>query len=495
MHGQVVKGRYKIDKPIGSGGMATVYRAFDMVLNRPVAVKILHVRFTNNAHFVERFKREAHSAASLIHRNIATIYDTGYTDGIYYIVMEYIHGKTLKDLIDEHAPFSATIIADIARQVVDALAHAHSKGIIHRDIKPQNIMLTADKIVKVSDFGIARALAMPGLTQNGRVLGTARYISPEQARGKPADHRSDLYSLGVILYEMATGEPPFTGTSSVEIAGKHVAEFPKHVREVNPNIPIVLEVIINKLMRKEPGDRYESAEALLEDLEYWDSKETRELMRTVIPKRLERARARRVKRTRLTGFAKTLLILGALSIAVAGYYGAGDKEPPTTVETRTSVKEPVTEEARVATERVETLIPVEVVDYDPGGNGDENPSLVARIIDGDDSTGWSTESYRTSNFGKLKDGTGAYIDFGKRVDMKEMTIISSGGWSGAVKASDDVLNWTMVKEIKGAQPEISLKMEDTYHRYYLIWITDLSPAEQGKYHDKIFEVRARGKTY
>ncbi|HCG99422.1 MAG TPA: hypothetical protein DE036_06430 [Actinobacteria bacterium] len=494
MHGQVIKGRYKIDKPIGRGGMATVYRAFDMVLNRPVAVKILHVRFTNNAHFVERFKREAHSAASLIHRNIATIYDTGYTDGIYFIVMEYIHGKTLKELIDEHAPFSATTIADIARQVVDALAHAHSKGIIHRDIKPQNIMITADKIVKVSDFGIARALAMPGLTQNGRVLGTARYISPEQARGKPADHRSDLYSLGVILYEMATGEPPFAGTSAVEIAGKHVAEFPKHVREVNPEIPIVLEVIIDKLMRKEPSDRYKSAEALLADLEYWDSKETRDLMRAAIPKRLDRARARRAKRTRLTAFAKTLIVFGALSFVLIGYYGVSD-EHPAAVEKEPSVTVPSVGETRVETERIETLIPVEVVDYDPGGNGDENPSLVARIIDGDDATGWTTESYRTANFGKLKDGTGVYIDFGKRVEMKEMTIVSSGGWSGAVKASDDVLDWMTVKEIEGAQQELSVKMDDTYHRYYLIWITDLPPVEQGKYRGGIFEVRARGKAY
>ncbi|MDI6816634.1 MAG: protein kinase [Actinomycetota bacterium] len=494
MQGQVIKGRYKIDKPIGRGGMATVYRAFDMVLNRPVAVKILHVRFTNNAHFVERFKREAHSAAGLIHRNIATIYDTGYTDGIYYIVMEYINGKTLKELIDEHAPFSATTIADIARQVVDALAHAHSKGIIHRDIKPQNILITVDKIVKVSDFGIARALAMPGLTQNGRVLGTARYISPEQARGKPADHRSDLYSLGVILFEMATGEPPFAGASSVEIAGKHVAEFPKHVREVNPKIPIVLEVIIDKLMRKEPSDRYESAEALLEDLEYWDSKETRDLMRAAIPKRLDRARTRRARRTKLTGFAKTLVVFGAFSFAVIGYYGVGDRSPAV-VEKHTSVTVPAVEETRVETERIETLLPVEVVDYDPEGNGDENPSLVARIIDGDDSTGWTTESYRTANFGKLKDGTGVYMDFGKRIDLKEMTIVSSGGWSGAVKASDDVLDWTTVKEIEGARQELSVKTDDTYHRYYLIWITDLPPVEQGKYRGSIFEIRARGKAY
>jgi len=491
MQGRVIKERYRIDKAIGRGGMAMVYKAFDMVLFRPVAIKILHARFAHNAHFIERFKREAHSAASLVHRNITTIYDTGHADGVYFIVMEFVNGKTLKQIIDERGPLSITEAVDVARQVVEALDHANSRGIIHRDIKPQNILITEDKIVKVTDFGIARALAMPGLTQTGKILGTARYISPEQARGQQADQRSDIYALGVILYEMVTGRAPFEGSSSVEVAGKHITETPVRAREINPNVPAALEIIIDKLLKKDPADRYQKVSTLLSDLAFWDSQEKRDLLLSNLPKRAELRRKKTPGRRRLTLFAKMLITLSLISTVVLGFYLTGNESE----EVIGKNSDEAVVESRVEKERVGVIAPLEAVDYDPGGNGDENPDQVGRIFDEDESSAWSTEGYRTPTFGGLKEGVGVYIDYGENTELQEMVIISSGGWGGAIKGSDDVLNWATLKEIKNADKKLSVRIDKGAYRYYLIWITDLPRDGSSGYRCKIYEVKAHGKVY
>ncbi len=265
MIGKTFGGRYSIQEKIASGGMAEVYRAHDITLNRTVAVKILYSRYAAEAGFVARFRREAQAAANLNHPNIVNIYDWGSEDSTYYIVMEFITGRTLKDIIAEQAPMDEPTIINIGRQVAAALSHAHSHNLIHRDIKPHNIIITEDGKVKVTDFGIARSTTST-MTQTGSILGTANYLSPEQAQGNEVGSVSDIYSLGIVLFEMATGQVPFTGDSPVAIALKHIHEAPPLPRRLNPNLPVNLQEVIVKAISKHPSDRYQSAEELSEDL-------------------------------------------------------------------------------------------------------------------------------------------------------------------------------------------------------------------------------------
>jgi serine/threonine protein kinase len=219
---EVFSNRYEIQRGIARGGMAEVYLARDQLLDRPVAVKVLFPEYARDQSFVERFRREAQSAASLNHPNIVAIYDWGQERGTYFIVMEYVRGRSLRDVVQVNGAFSARHTAEIGAEIAGALEFAHRSGVVHRDIKPGNVLLTADGDVKVTDFGIARAGTGDALTQTGAVMGTAAYFSPEQAQGLPVDGRSDVYSLGVVLYEMVTGVPPFTGESPVAVAYKHV---------------------------------------------------------------------------------------------------------------------------------------------------------------------------------------------------------------------------------------------------------------------------------
>ncbi len=262
---QVLSGRYRVLRKIGGGGMADVYLCEDLTLGRRVALKVLLSRFLDDPNFVERFRREAKAAAGLNHANLVSIYDWGEVDGTYFIVMEYVEGETLKDLVRRRGRLGGSEAVHISLQLLAALEFAHRTGIVHRDIKPQNVMLDRDGNAKVTDFGIARA-ADSGMTEAGSILGTAQYLAPEQARGQRVDERSDLYSVGIVLYEMLTGTVPFKGDSAVTVALKHVNEMAAEPAQLVPGMPYALNQIVLKAIAKDPDQRYQTAEQFARDL-------------------------------------------------------------------------------------------------------------------------------------------------------------------------------------------------------------------------------------
>src|SRR5215210_7378083 len=259
--GTLFDGRYRVIRRLGSGGMANVYLAEDEELGRRVAIKVLDEKHANDEQFVERFRREAKNAASLSHPNIVSIYDRGEAEGTYYIAMEYIEGRTLKDLILARGPLPVERAVSYARQILGAVRLAHRKGIVHRDIKPHNVLVDTDGRLKVTDFGIARAGASQ-MTEAGSIIGTAQYLSPEQARGAPVDQRSDIYSVGVLLYELLTGSVPFTGDTPVEIAMKHLSAVPEPPSKKRPDVTRGIDLAVVRALAKDPADRYQSAEEM-----------------------------------------------------------------------------------------------------------------------------------------------------------------------------------------------------------------------------------------
>ena len=265
-NGQIIGGRYEIVKSIGEGGMANVYLANDKILDRKVAIKVLRGDLANDEKFIRRFQREAQSVANLSHPNIVEVYDVEEEEGQHYIVMEYIDGKTLKQLLQKRGSLTLSEVIDIMLQLTDGLAHAHDAYIIHRDIKPQNIMIQDDGLVKITDFGIAMALNATQLTQTNSVMGSVHYLPPEQANGKSSTIKSDIYSLGILMYELITGSVPFKGDNAVEIALKHLKEKIPSIRRQNPTIPQSVENIVLKATAKNPKNRYDSVKDMNKDL-------------------------------------------------------------------------------------------------------------------------------------------------------------------------------------------------------------------------------------
>lgn len=267
MLGKLLGNRYEIMEQLGGGGMAIVYKGRDTILNRLVTIKVLRSEYNSDEEFVKRFRREAQAVASLSHPNIVNIYDVGRADDVDYLVMEYIEGDNLKNLIRLHGPLTPVKSAQIARQICDALGHAHENSIVHRDVKPQNILITRDGRAKLTDFGIAMGATAATLTQTDAVLGSVHYLSPEQARGEKIGPRADIYSLGVVLYEMATAKLPFQGDTPVGVALQHIQDEPALPSVVNPAIPLHLEKIIVRAMAKKPDGRYETAPQMSRELE------------------------------------------------------------------------------------------------------------------------------------------------------------------------------------------------------------------------------------
>jgi eukaryotic-like serine/threonine-protein kinase len=321
----VLLDRYEVGRLLGAGGMAEVFEGRDRLLARRVAIKVLQVQFARDPSFLIRFKREAQAAASLSHPNIVAVYDTGSEDGTHFIVMEFVDGRTLKDVIRAEGRLYPERAAEICQDMCSALVAAHARGLIHRDIKPGNVMLTPDGKVKVMDFGIARATTLETITQTAAVVGTAQYISPEQAQGQTVDYRSDLYSLGCCLYEMLTGTVPFTGATPVAIAYKHVREDPTPPRQLNPDIPAPLEAICLKAMAKLPDNRYQTAAEFGDDLERFRTGQP--VLATPL---LDRAATTQAI-PRETGADRTAMLGGAVADPTAGYAEPYEEERRTSV--------------------------------------------------------------------------------------------------------------------------------------------------------------------
>ena len=477
MVGELLAGRYELEKLVGSGGMSNVFRAHDRLLERTVALKILHEQYTRDDDYVERFRREARAVAQRAHPNIVTVIDRGEQDGRQYIVFEFIEGENLKELV-AHGPLSVHEAVGLALQVARALSFAHERGLVHRDVKPQNVLLNEDGQAKVTDFGIARSLDVHGVTQTGTVLGTSDYIAPEQARGQKVNPKTDIYSLGAVLYELLTGDVPFAGDNFVAVAMRHVNEPAPSVLEHRPDCPLRLDLAIQRAMAKDPADRFESMDDFVIELEGClaevDGRSDEGATMIVPP---ARPRRRSVPRARRAPGAATLLLVGLIAavIAVGGFLLLRDGGTPDILPGKHTSK-PV------------RLLGVAGYDQQ-GNNGDEHSEDASEATDGDPGTAWKTESYQSGGF--TKDGVGLVLQAPRRLALSKLIVQASGTpFSAMIQASNasggPFVNVSDRQDVAGTTT-FSIDTHGKGYGYYMVWLK--LPTGEGQ--AEIDEVRAR----
>ncbi|MGZ8739043.1 MAG: protein kinase domain-containing protein [Gaiellaceae bacterium] len=475
--GETIAERYELEEVVGHGGMSTVYKAHDSLLERNVALKVLHQQYNEDEDFVERFKREARSVAQLQHPNIVTVIDRGEEGGRQYIVFEYINGENLKELVVRKGRLDVRAALEIAREIARALAFAHGSGLVHRDVKPQNVLLNGDGRAKVTDFGIARSLDVEhGVTQTGTILGTSNYIAPEQASGQPVDGHTDVYSLGIVLYEMLTGEVPFPGESFVAIAMKHIQEPSPNVLDVRGDVPLRVAEMIDRALEKDPEHRFPTMDAFAAEIEAslaeLDRGEDGDV--TMV---LPAARRRQQQRHRKPVARLPLLIglLGALAIAgiVVGLltlHGRGQSAP---------VGAPITITGAGA--------------YDPYGDGTEHDSAAPNATDGDVTTYWATEDYNSGLEGVKKAGVGLVLDARGVVQLSRITVVTdTPGFTAEIRATN--IQGTPGQKVSdrrvvGRTTRFAID-QPAPKRYYVVWITKLA---SGGHFAHVNEVHAFGK--
>ncbi len=495
MIGTQLSGRYRLESKLGSGGMSTVYLAIDEVLDRQVAIKVMHREISDQPDQLERFRREARAVASLSHPNLVAVIDAGEDGGHPYIVFEYVPGETLKKRIDESGRLGLDEATAYAIEIGRGLAAAHAARLIHRDVKPQNVLIDGEGRAKITDFGIARSLEVHGLTATGRVLGTTDYVSPEQAMGKEVDARTDVYSLGIVLYEMLTGDVPFHAETQVGVAMKHVNEVVPDVQKKRPETSAALAAALERAVAKDPKDRYPDMNHFLADLEAALEVEvvraghsTGEAT-TVLDSVPKKQRRLMTKRGMSVAGILLLVAAGVAAVAIAvftGNSGPSQEAPPAS----NTGGEPI---AITADQ-----------DFDPtsdGGDGEEHSDALSGAIDGDTkNTAWLTETYDTPDFSGLKDGVGLILDTGEATTPTELDVGTLvPGWTAQIYGSDassppdDLSKWDELARpitISSKQQAIQLNATQS-HRYFLIWITQLAPAsdEPGKYRVEISDAR------
>jgi eukaryotic-like serine/threonine-protein kinase len=496
--GTALDGRYRLDAQIGKGGMSTVYRAFDTVLERPVAIKLMHREFASDSDQLERFRREARAVAQLSHPHIVTVIDAGeevdedpaHPGGATpYIVFEYVEGETLKALIRRVGPLDITEAIAYAIEIARALGAAHEHHIVHRDVKPQNVLLTAEGTAKITDFGIARTLTEQGLTLDGRVLGTTDYVSPEQALGHPVTGQSDVYSLGVVLYEMLTGAVPFTAANPVAVAMRHVREEIPDVQHRRPEVSAATAAVVDRATAKDLAVRYPDIPSLLLDLEEvlaleaaragQATGEVTSVLRTLPAPARRRVPWRMRHPARWLGSLALLGGLVALALALAAGHTHRGVAPD--VDAKPGL----------------TPVPLQQTsahDYNPYGNEPEHPTQVANVVDGDPSTAWSTEHYLNDTFGP-KPGAGIYLDAAPGLRARAIEVQTpTPGFTAAVYATSTFdssvpygapqslskRGWVQLAPARAIPTQVTIPL-DTHgvaYRYYLLWITQLPPGSE-----------------
>ena len=478
--GEVVSGRYELEELVGVGGMSSVFRARDAVLERSVALKVLHEQFSSDPEYVERFRREARAIARLAHPNIVTVIDRGEYEGRQYIVFEHVDGETLKELVEREGPLPVEQALRIAHQVARGIAFAHEHGVVHRDVKPQNVLLNEDGVAKVTDFGIARSLEREeGLTETGTVLGTSDYLAPEQAAGQPVDERSDQYALGVLLYELLTGDVPYHGGTLVEVAMKHLYEPVPSATGYRHDISQRVDALIGRAMAKRPEDRFPTTDALVAALHACLAEEAAgratgdgatQVLRVGAP--AGEAIARPVSRRR--GRGRPVAAVLAIALVAAGLVAA-------VIALADRSRQEDRPDAPTGQARVRL---VAVQDYDPYAGDGEHPEAVARATDGDPATYWTTETY--DDFGKP--GVGIILDARRAVELTRVSLVSDeGGFTAKIMASNSPNGRfrDVSEEVEvGARATFALETDGEEYRYYLVWITELD----GRAH--VNEVRA-----
>ncbi len=492
MIGTVLSGRYRLEAKLGSGGMSTVYLARDQTLDRPVAVKVMHREMSEQADQLERFRQEARSVAKLSHPNVVSVIDAGEDGGHPYIVFEYVEGETLKQRINRDGALEPQEAIAYAIEIARGLSMAHARNMVHRDIKPQNILIDAEGRAKLTDFGISRQLEQDGMTATGRVLGTTDYVAPEQAMGHKVDPRSDIYSLGVVLYEMLVGQVPFSADSQVGVAMKHVNEELPDVQRRRPEVSAAVALVVERSTAKDPAERYQRVGEMIDDLSTaleveaaragsTTGEATSVLDAVPPPKRKLSGRGRR----NWAAIIGLLVIVGGILLVVfvisSGDLGGGgankDKGKPLSIDSAT--------------------------DYDPQGDGEEVGSKVELAADGDPTgTAWETEHYDSDVFAGTKTGpdpgVGIYVTTSAPAKPAKMIVRSpTPGWDAQIFATDsgppeELAEWGEPVGIAvnaSTTEEIDLTVPSP-SRYFLIWFNKASEArdQAGRYQVEVSDI-------